>query len=105
MQKRQMDAPPAMPNPLGLDARMLATGPAAQLMWVNLPPNGGIPAHPATMVVDFVILAGSGLALEAGAEEPVTTGDLLRFEPGIAHGFRAGAEGMRLLAIKHAALA
>ena len=91
-----------MPNPLGLDARMLATGPAAQLMWVRLPPGGSVPAHPATMVVDFVVLSGHGLAIEAGQETPVTTGDLLRFEPSVPHGFRAGGEGMTLLAVKHA---
>lgn len=102
MQKRTMADIPAMPNPLGLDARFLAGGPAAQLLWVRLPPHGRIPPHPATMVVDFVVLSGAGVAVEGDAREPVAQGDLLRFEPGVSHGFEAGEAGMTVLAVKHA---
>lgn len=102
MLKRRMEAPPVMPNPLGLDARLLAAGPAAQLLWVRLPPAGAIPAHPATMVVDFVVLEGEGFAVEGAERVAVSRGDLLRFEPGIAHGFQAGEGGLTLLTIKHA---
>lgn len=102
MQQRRMDALPAMPNPLGLDARFLAGGPTAQLMWVRLPAGGRIPAHPATMVVDFVVLEGAGVAVEGEQRAPVSQGDLLRFEPGVSHGFEAGEQGLVVLAVKHA---
>lgn len=102
MHKRAMESAPAMANPLGLDARVVAEGPTAQLMTVSLPPGGRIPPHPAGMVVDFIVLEGRGVAIEGAVREDVITGDVIRFEPGDPHGFEASDDGpMRLLAIKH----
>lgn len=101
MEKRSFATAPKMPNPLGLDARVVADGPVAHMMLVTLPAGGRVPPHPANVVVDFVVLSGHGEALEGPAREPVGEGDVVRFQPGIAHGFEAGASGLRLLAVKH----
>lgn len=102
MQKQRIEEAPRLENPLGLDARTVAAGPAAQIMRVKLPAGAGIPPHPAAMVVDFVVLEGQGVAIEGREQIPVARGDVIRFEAGLPHGFTASAtEGLELLAVKH----
>jgi len=100
--KSNLETAPAMENPLGLDARIVAEGPAATLMRVKLPPGGRVPLHPAHMVVDFIVLDGEGVAIDGEERIAVRRGDTVRFEPGSPHGFDASPGlGLELLAVKH----
>ena len=101
MEKRSFATSPPMANPLGLDARVVADGPVARMMIVTVPAGGRVPPHPSNVVVDFVVLAGAGEAIEGAARTAVGEGDVVRFQPGVAHGFEAGDGGLRLLAVKH----
>ncbi len=91
-----------MQNPLGLDARPFRDGPAAKLMLLRLPAGGAVPPHPSDMVVDFVVLAGAGTALDGAERAEVSPGDTVRFQPGGLHGFQAGEAGLEMLVVKHA---
>ena len=44
-----------------------------------------------------MILDGSGVRIQDGAEYPVTVGDFWRTPGGIAHAFRAGPDGAKVL--------
>ena len=47
----------------------------------------------------YFVLAGGGLAILNGVEQPLRTGDFLRLPPGTTHGFVAGPEGLEMLDI------
>lgn len=86
-------------------ARTLAPGietrvfPGEQAMFsvVSFEPfsEGSIHAHPEEQW--GVLLEGSGVRLQDGVEVPVESGDFWLTPGGIAHGFRAGADGARVL--------
>lgn len=44
-----------------------------------------------------VLLEGSGVRIQDGLEVPVGSGDFWRTPGGVAHGFRAGPDGARVL--------
>lgn len=82
----------------GIDTRVF---PGEQSMFsiVSFEPGseGSIHSHPEEQW--GVLLEGSGVRIQDGAEVPVGTGDFWRTPGGVAHGFRAGPEGAKVLDI------
>ncbi|MEM6890292.1 MAG: cupin domain-containing protein [Pseudomonadota bacterium] len=88
-------------------ARTLAEGietrvfPGEQAMFsvVSFEPNseGSVHSHPEEQW--GVLLQGSGIRIQDGVDVPVGEGDFWRTPGDVAHGFRAGAEGAKVLDI------
>lgn len=57
--------------------------------------EGAIHAHPEEQW--GVLLEGSGVRIQDGVEVPVGSGDFWRTPGGVAHGFRAGPDGAKVL--------
>lgn len=56
---------------------------------------GSIHSHPEEQW--GMVLSGSGVRIQDGAEVPVAVGDFWRTPGGVDHGFRAGPDGAKLL--------
>lgn len=82
----------------GLVARIF-TGKHAMLSVVTIAPHAQGPVHSHPEEQWGVLLEGDGVRIQDGQEHAVTAGDFWRTPGGVAHGFRAGARGARLLDI------
>lgn len=82
----------------GIDTRIFA-GEQAMLSVVSFEPGseGSIHAHPEEQW--GVLLDGSGVRVQGGIDVPVAAGDFWHTPGGVEHGFRAGAQGARVLDI------
>ncbi len=82
----------------GIETRVFP-GDQAMLSVVSFEPDsvGSIHAHPEEQW--GVLLEGSGTRIQDGVEVPVGTGDFWRTPGNIAHGFRAGPDGAKVLDI------
>ncbi|MEM7445203.1 MAG: cupin domain-containing protein [Pseudomonadota bacterium] len=82
----------------GLNTRIFV-GDQAMLSVVRFEPNseGQIHSHPEEQW--GVCLDGNGVRLQGGEEFPVSAGDFWRTPGGVPHGFKAGAEGARVIDI------
>ena len=82
----------------GLTARIFV-GEQAMLSVVTVAPNaeGAVHSHPQEQW--GLLLEGGGVRIQDGEEIPVKAGDFWRTPGGVAHGVRAGANGMRILDI------
>ena len=82
----------------GLNARIFV-GRQAMLSLVSVEPNaeGTIHSHPEEQW--GVLLEGDGVRIQGGREFPVSSGDFWRTPGGVAHSFRAGDQGARILDI------
>lgn len=82
----------------GIETRVFP-GEQAMLSVVSFEPGseGSIHAHPEEQW--GVLLEGSGTRVHNGIEVPVGTGDFWCTPGGVAHGFRAGPDGAKLLDI------
>jgi len=82
----------------GLDARIFV-GDQSMLSIVNFAPNstGSLHSHPEEQW--GVLLQGSGLRIQGGEELAVTEGDFWRTHGNVAHTFKAGNHGARVLDI------
>lgn len=82
----------------GLETRVFP-GEQAMLSIVTVEPNcqGSVHSHPEEQW--GVMLEGSGIRTQDGVEIPVGVGDFWRTPGGIEHGFRAGADGAKVLDI------
>ncbi len=80
----------------GIETRVFA-GDQAMFSVVSFVPGseGSIHSHPEEQW--GVLLEGSGFRIQDGVEVPVSSGDFWRTPGGIAHGFRAGPDGARVL--------
>lgn len=74
-------------------------GDQAMLSVVQVAPHaqGSVHSHPEEQW--GLCLEGGGTRLQDGVEVPVSAGDFWRTPGGVAHGFRGGPEGARLLDI------
>ena len=82
----------------GLEARVFP-GEQAMFSIVTVAPNckGTVHSHPEEQW--GVMLEGSGIRRQGGVDVPVSVGDFWRTPGGVAHGFRAGSEGAKILDI------
>lgn len=82
----------------GISARIVV-GDNAMLSVVTMEPHaeGEVHRHPEEQW--GVLLDGSGVRIQDGEEVAVAAGDFWRTRGGVPHGFRAGAEGARILDI------
>ena len=82
----------------GLDARIFV-GDQAMLSVVVIAPGaaGSIHSHPEEQW--GIMLEGSGMRTQDGAEIPVAAGDFWRTPGGVVHGLRAGPEGCKVVDI------
>ena len=82
----------------GLAARIFV-GEQAMLSVVTVEPHaeGNVHSHPQEQW--GLLLEGDGVRIQGGAEISVKAGDFWRTPGGVAHGVRAGANGMRILDI------
>ncbi|MEM9524185.1 MAG: cupin domain-containing protein [Pseudomonadota bacterium] len=82
----------------GIETRVFP-GEQAMFSVVSFEPGraGSIHSHPEEQW--GVLLEGSGTRIQDGVEVPVGTGDFWRTPGGIAHGFRAGPGGAKVLDI------
>ena len=80
----------------GIETRVFP-GEQAMLSVVSFEPDsvGSIHSHPEEQW--GVLLEGSGIRIQDGVEVPVGTGDFWRTPGGVAHGFRAGPDGAKVL--------
>ena len=80
----------------GLNTRIFL-GEQAMLSIVTIEPNaaGSIHSHPQEQW--GLLLEGGGVRIQDGEEIPVQAGDFWRTPGDVPHGFRAGAEGARVL--------
>ena len=92
---------PKMETPLGLDARVAASAPEAELVQFTLRPGEVIPPHPMPVRVFFVVLAGQGEITVGDRTDVVSRDQIVEIEPGVKRGWRAvGTETLRVLAVK-----
>ena len=82
----------------GIETRVFP-GDQAMLSVVSFEPNseGSIHSHPEEQW--GVLLEGSGIRIQGGVDVPVGAGDFWRTPGGVEHGFRAGADGAKVLDI------
>lgn len=82
----------------GINARIFA-GERAMLSVVTFEPGSEGTIHRHAEEQWGVLLEGSGVRLQAGAEVPVAPGDFWRTPASVEHGFRAGPDGAKVLDI------
>ncbi len=80
----------------GIETRVFA-GEKAMFSVVSFEPGseGAIHSHPEEQW--GVLLEGSGIRIQDDIEVPVGSGDFWRTPGGVAHGFRAGPDGAKVL--------
>jgi len=70
----------------------------ARLVVFRLSPGQSVAPHRNASTVTLTVISGSGLASGADAERPITTGDVVTYDPNEVHGMRAADEELVLLA-------
>jgi len=70
----------------------------ARLVVFRLSPGQSVAPHRNASTVTLTVISGSGLASGADAERPITTGDVVTYNPNEVHGMRAADEELVLLA-------
>ena len=80
----------------GIETRVFA-GDQAMISVVSFEPNseGSIHSHPEEQW--GVLLEGNGVRVQDGIDVPVSKGDFWRTPGHVAHGFRAGPDGAKVL--------
>jgi quercetin dioxygenase-like cupin family protein len=73
-------------------------GADARLIVFRLSPGQAVAPHRNASSVTLTVISGSGLASGADAERPITTGDVVTYDPNEIHGMRAPDEELVLLA-------
>lgn len=94
------DAAAGVPRRLapGVEARIFA-GEKAMLSLVRLAPHARSALHAHPQEQWGLMLEGSGLRIQDGAEIPVGAGDFWRTPGGVEHALKAGPDGARVLDI------
>ncbi len=87
------------PNPSRPATAILHDSEQARHVVFRIAPGQQVPPHTSTSAVTLVAIAGRGTVSGADGERPVTTGDLVVYEPGEPHGMRAGDDTLVLLAV------
>jgi quercetin dioxygenase-like cupin family protein len=82
----------------GIDTRIFA-GEQAMLSVVSFEPHSEGSIHSHTEEQWGVLMEGSGIRIQDGVEVSVEKGDFWLTPASVAHGFRAGAQGARVLDI------
>jgi quercetin dioxygenase-like cupin family protein len=70
----------------------------ARLIVFRLSPGQSVAPHRNASSVTLTVISGSGLTSGADEEHPVTTGDVVTYDPNEIHGMRATDEELVLLA-------
>ncbi|MEM0947182.1 MAG: cupin domain-containing protein [Pseudomonadota bacterium] len=82
----------------GIETRVFP-GEHAMLSVVSFEPESEGSIHSHAEEQWGVLLEGSGIRVQDGVEVPVGSGDFWRTPGGVAHGFRAGPKGAKVLDI------
>jgi quercetin dioxygenase-like cupin family protein len=85
-------------NPTRPATALLHDSADARLIVFRLSPGQVVAPHRNASSVTLTVIAGSGLASGADAERPITTGDVVMYDPNEIHGMRAADEELVLLA-------
>ena len=69
-----------------------------RLIVFRLSPGQSVAPHRSASSVTLTVISGSGLTSGADEERPITTGDVITYDPNEVHGMRAADEELVLLA-------